>query len=50
MDSLGDSFQLTGTLGTLTTSTWKNHGEYVSSQPEELREAASESCIGKPIR
>ena len=45
-DSLGDSFQLTGTLGTLTTSTWKNHGAYVSSLPEADREAASESASG----
>ena len=37
-------------LSDVTTSTWKNHGEYVSAQPEADREAASESCIGKPIK
>jgi hypothetical protein len=28
---------------------WRNHGHYVRSQPEELREAAGESDCGKPL-
>lgn len=49
-DTLGSVFTLTGTLGTLTSSSWANHGEYVAAQPQGFRDDAAHSCIGKPIQ
>ena len=45
---MGSSFQVTWTFGQLTSSTWKNHGEYVAAQGGGSD--AAHSCIGKPVR
>lgn len=45
----GQGLFLIGTRTSATQSDWRNHGDYVSSQPPDSRETAAQSCIGKPI-
>jgi hypothetical protein len=44
------SFTIVNSLTNATFTTYKNHGDYVSSQPKGFRDTAAHSCIGKPIQ
>jgi hypothetical protein len=48
LDTLGTHFQVTWSLTNVTTSNYKNHGEYVSSKGGGSD--AAHSCIGMPIK
>ena len=49
-DTLGRLLPISGSLTFVAATDYKNHGDYVSSQPKGDREDAAHSCIGMPIQ